>query len=75
MALQKKRHLVKPGVTGLAQINPDPSGIKSWNKSIKLDIFYLNNISFFLDMQILFKTVVLVLFKKNNTKILKKLYE
>ena len=44
---EKKRHLVKPGVTGLAKINPDTSGIKSWNKSIKLDIFYVNNISFF----------------------------
>ena len=71
---EKKRHLVKPGVTGLAQINPDPSGIKSWNKSIKLDIFYLNNISFFLDMQILFKTVVLVLFKKKQYKDFKKRY-
>ena len=69
---EKKRHLVKPGVTGLAQINPDPSGIKSWNKSIKLDIFYVNNISFFLDMQILFKTVVLVLFKKKQYKDFKK---
>ena len=72
---EKKRHLVKPGITGLAQINPDPSGIKSWNKCIKLDIFYVNNISFFLDLEILFKTVVLVLFKKNNIKILKKIYE
>jgi undecaprenyl phosphate N,N'-diacetylbacillosamine 1-phosphate transferase len=69
---EKKRHLVKPGVTGLAQINPDPSGIKSWNKSIKLDIFYVNNISFFLDMQILFKTLVLVLFKKKQYKDFKK---
>jgi len=69
---EKKRHLVKPGVTGLAQINPDPSGIKSWNKSIKLDIFYVNNISFFLDMEILFKTVVLVLFKKKQYKDFKK---
>ena len=69
---EKKRHLVKPGVTGLAQINPDPSGIKSWNKSIKLDIFYVNNISFFLDIQILFKTLILVLFKKKQYKDFKK---
>ena len=69
---EKKRHLVKPGITGLAQINPEPSGIKSWNKSIKLDIFYVNNISFFLDLEILFKTVVLVLFKKKQYKDFKK---
>jgi len=69
---EKKRHLVKPGITGLAQISPEPSGIKSWNKSIKLDIFYVNNISFFLDLEILFKTVVLVLFKKKQYKDFKK---
>jgi len=65
---EKKRHCVKPGITGLAQINPEPSGIKSWNKSINLDIFYVNNLSFFLDIEILFKTVVLVLFKKKQYK-------
>jgi lipopolysaccharide/colanic/teichoic acid biosynthesis glycosyltransferase len=69
---EKKRHLVKPGITGLAQISPEPSGIKSWNKSIKLDIFYVNNVSFFLDLEILFKTVVLVLFKKKQYKDFKK---
>jgi len=69
---EKKRHLIKPGITGLAQINPEPSGIKSWNKSIKLDIFYLDNISFSLDIEILFKTVVLVLFKKKQYKDFKK---
>jgi len=69
---EKKRHLVKPGITGLAQISPEPSGIKHWNKSIKLDIFYVNNISFFLDLEILFKTVVLVLFKKKQYKDFKK---
>lgn len=63
---EKKRHVVKPGVTGLAQVNPEPSGIKSWNKSIKLDIFYVENISFFLDIEILFKTVVLILLKKKQ---------
>jgi len=69
---EKKRHLVKPGITGLAQINPEPSGMKSWNKYIKLDIFYVNNVSIFLDFEILFKTVVLVLFKKKQYKDFKK---
>jgi undecaprenyl phosphate N,N'-diacetylbacillosamine 1-phosphate transferase len=69
---ERKRHIVKPGITGLAQINPQPSGIKSWNKSIKLDIFYVNNISFFLDIEILFKTAVLVMFKKKQYKDFKK---
>ena len=72
---EKKRHKVKPGITGLAQVNPEASGIKSWNKSIKLDIFYVNNLSFFLDIQILFKTIELVLFKKKQYKDLKKFYE
>jgi len=69
---EKKRHLVKPGITGLAQINPEPSGIKSWDKSIKLDIFYVNNESFFLDIKILFKTLVLLLLKKKQYKDFKK---
>ena len=72
---EKKRHNVKPGITGLAQVNPESSGMKSWNKSIKLDIFYVNNISFFLDIQILFKTIELILFKKKQYKDFKKFYE
>ena len=72
---EQKRHSVKPGITGLAQINPEPSGIKSWNKSIKLDIFYVKNISFFLDIEILFKTGFLILFKKKQYKDFKKFYE
>ena len=69
---EKKRHLVKPGITGLAQVSPEPSGKKSWNKSIKLDIFYVNNVSFFLDIEILFKTLILVLFKKKQYQDFKK---
>ncbi len=63
---EKKRHLVKPGVTGLAQVNPEPSGLKSWNKSIRFDIYYVKNISFFLDIKILYKTMILVLFKRKQ---------
>lgn len=69
---EKKRHLVKPGITGLAQINPEPSGIKSWNKSIKLDIFYVDNLSFFMDIKILFKTALLILNKKKQYNDFKK---
>ena len=72
---EKKRHLVKPGITGLAQINPEPSGTKSWEKSIRFDIFYVSNINFFLDMKILFRTVVLVLFKKKQFEDFKKTYD
>ena len=72
---EKKRHLVKPGITGLAQVNPEPSGLKSWDKSIRLDIYYVHNVSFFLDIKILFKTAVLILFKKKQFKDFKKNYE
>ena len=72
---QKKRHLVKPGITGLAQVNPDKTGLKSWNKSIKLDIEYLTKVSFFFDIKILLKTAELILMKKKQYKDFKKFYE
>ena len=72
---EKKRHLVKPGITGLAQVNPDPSGKKIWKKSIKLDIYYVTNVSFILDIKIIYKTVELVLFKKKQYEDFKKFYE
>lgn len=72
---EKKRHLVKPGITGLAQVNPELSGVKSWNKSIKLDIYYTKNVSFLFDNQILLKTLKLLLFKKKQYKDFKKFYE
>ena len=69
---EKKRHLVKPGVTGLAQVNSSSSGMKSWKKSFKLDLYYLKNVNLFLDIQILFKTIALILFKKKQYKDFKK---
>ena len=69
---ENKRHKVKPGITGLAQINPEPSGVKSWHKSITLDIFYVDNINFFLDLNIIFRTIILVLSKKKQYQDFKK---
>ena len=72
---EKKRHLVKPGITGLAQVYPGRRGVKVWKKSIKLDIFYVTKVSFFLDIQILFKTAELLLFKEKQYRDFKKFYE
>ena len=72
---EKKRHLIKPGITGLAQVNPDPSGIKSWSKSIKLDIYYVTHVSFLLDMKILLKTFKLIILRKKQYQDFKKFYE
>lgn len=69
---EKKRHQIKPGITGLAQIKPNSSGVKSWKKSIKYDIYYINNINFFFDLQILFRTLQLILMKKKQYKDFKK---
>ncbi len=72
---EKKRHQIKPGITGLAQVNPNPSGKKSWKNSIKFDIYYTSNVSFFLDMQIIFKTIKLILLRKKQYKDFQKFYE
>ncbi len=55
---QKRRHEVKPGITGWAQVNGRNS--ISWEKKFELDVYYVDNISFWLDIQILLKTVLKV---------------
>lgn len=72
---ERKRHLVKPGITGLAQVNPDPSGKKNWKKSIEYDLFYASNVSFFLDIKILAKTIKLIFLKKKQFDDFRKYYE
>ena len=72
---EKKRHLVKPGITGLAQVNPEPTGNKIWKKSIKLDIYYVKEVNFILDLQIFLKTIGIILLKKKQYKDFKKFYE
>ena len=55
---QKKRHEVRPGITGWAQING--RNAISWDEKFALDIWYLAKISFKLDLKILFLTVAKV---------------
>lgn len=56
---QNKRHNVKPGITGWAQING--RNAISWTKKLEYDVWYVENISFLLDIKIILKTVVKVI--------------
>jgi undecaprenyl phosphate N,N'-diacetylbacillosamine 1-phosphate transferase len=51
---QKKRHEVKPGITGWAQVNG--RNAISWQKKLDYDVWYVRNISFLLDLKILILT-------------------
>lgn len=59
---QKRRHEVRPGVTGWAQINGRNS--LSWEEKFKLDVWYVDNRTFWLDVKILFFTVKKVFVKE-----------
>jgi lipopolysaccharide/colanic/teichoic acid biosynthesis glycosyltransferase len=56
---QSKRHKVKPGITGWAQVNG--RNTISWKEKFSLDIYYVNNLSFQLDLKILLMTIKKVL--------------
>jgi len=61
-ATQSRRHNVKPGITGWAQING--RNAISWNEKFKLDVWYVENQSIWLDIKILFLTLKKVLIKE-----------
>ena len=66
---QKKRLSVIPGLTGWAQING--SNNISWKKKFKLDIYYVENQSIYLDFKIIFMTILYILkkiIKSSNSK-------
>lgn len=56
---QRKRHQVRPGITGWAQVNG--RNAVSWEERFTLDVWYVDNYSFLLDLKILFMTVVKVI--------------
>ena len=60
---EKRRHEVKPGVTGWAQVNGRNN--TTWEDRFKNDIYYVENISFLLDIKIIIKTFLKVIKKSD----------
>ncbi len=52
---QQRRHEVKPGITGWAQVNG--RNAISWNKKFEYDVWYVDNCSFMIDMKIVLMTI------------------
>lgn len=61
---QARRHQVKPGITGWAQINGRRLLDGDWEKKFRLDVWYVDNWSLWLDLKIILMTVVKVLRKE-----------
>ena len=64
-AQQSRRHEVKPGLTGWAQVNGRNN--ISWEDKFNLDIWYVGNVSFMLDLKILLKTITYIIKKEGVT--------
>jgi lipopolysaccharide/colanic/teichoic acid biosynthesis glycosyltransferase len=56
---QLRRHEVRPGITGWAQVNGRNS--ITWTKKFELDVFYVEHLSFQFDIKILWKTFIKVI--------------
>jgi lipopolysaccharide/colanic/teichoic acid biosynthesis glycosyltransferase len=63
---QKRRLRVRPGMTGLAQVNGNTA--LTWGERIIYDVKYVDSYSFLLDIKILIKTILVVLFGEDNFK-------
>jgi len=60
---EKLRHSVRPGITGLAQVNG--RNILNWDERLEMDVKYVENLSLKLDMKIFFKTIINVITRKD----------
>ena len=59
---QKRRHNVRPGITGWAQVNG--RNAISWEQKFKYDVEYVDKLSFLLDMKIVFLTIKKIVVKE-----------
>lgn len=62
---QIRRHLVRPGITGYAQVSG--RNLLSWNEKFKMDVWYVENLSFWLYIEILLKTIKVILTREGVT--------
>lgn len=60
---EKKRHQVKPGITGLAQING--RNLVGWDERLQLDARYAEKVSLLLDLQIVFRTAIYIIQRRD----------
>jgi lipopolysaccharide/colanic/teichoic acid biosynthesis glycosyltransferase len=60
--VQARRHKVRPGITGWAQVNG--RNAISWQQKFEYDVWYVKNLSFFLDLKILFLTIKKVVLRE-----------
>lgn len=60
---EKLRHKVNPGITGLAQVNGRNN--LNWDDRLSLDVAYVENLSFRLDMRVLIRTIKKVIFRED----------
>lgn len=60
---ERKRHTVRPGLTGYAQVNG--RNFLGWDDRLEKDVYYVEHLSFLLDLKILIKTVLVVLKKED----------
>ncbi len=63
---QKKRHEVRPGITGWAQVNG--RNTISWSKKFEYDVWYVNNYSFLVDFKIILLTLKKVVIREGITQ-------
>lgn len=63
---QKRRHTVRPGITGWAQVNG--RNAISWTKKFELDVYYVDHISFLFDLKILLMTIKKVFIREGISK-------
>lgn len=64
---QRKRHQVKPGISGWAQVNG--RNAISWQQKFEYDVWYVENLSFLLDVKIFFMTFAKVFKSEGITKV------